>query len=232
MKYIAALILSGLLATAAVAQSTHSNVDSNEQNAQFETPQLDVGMWLERLEDPDRDVIKHREGVLAALGLKPGLHVADIGAGTGAYMEGISRIVGSNGRYYGVDIAPGFVGYMRDRAVKAGLDNVTLVVSRTDHATLAPGSVDAILVVDTYHHFHPADAMLASMFAALRPGGTLNIVDFDRIEGKSRQWILDRIRADKHTFRREIEKAGFNFVEEVTDAGLEENFFFRFAKPK
>lgn len=232
MRNIAALILFGFLVTAAAAQTTHSNVNTNEQNAQFETADLDVGMWLGRLEDPDRDVIKHRDSVLAALRFKAGQHVADIGAGTGAYMEGISRIVGENGRYYGVDIAPAFAGYMRDRAAKAGLDNVTLVVSRTDDATLAPQSVDAILVVDTYHHFHPADAMLASMFVALKPGGTLNIVDFDRIEGKSRQWILDRIRADKHTFRREIERAGFSFIEEVTDAGLEENFFFRFAKPE
>ena len=85
-------------------------------------------------------------------------------------------------------------------------------------------------MVNTYHHFGALEPMLASLMTALKPGGELVVVDFDRIEGESRQWILDHIRADKGTFRREIEAAGFSFIEEVTDTGLEENFFFRFRK--
>lgn len=232
MKLVAALFVVLLWGTAAQAQTDHTHGSSHDHNAQFQKPDLDVEMWLGRLENPERDVIVHRDAVIAALGARPGQHIADIGAGTGAYMAGIAAIVGDTGRYLGVDIAPALVGYMRDRAVKAGIDNVTLVVSRTDHATLPRHSVDMILVVDTYHHFDPVKPMLASMFEALKPGGTLVIVDFDRIEGVSRDWVLERIRADKHTFRGEIEAAGFRFVEEVTDTGLAENFFFRFAKPE
>lgn len=232
MKPVAALFIAVLWVSVAQAQTDHSHGTTHDHNAQFQKADLDVEMWLGRLENPDRDVIVHRDAVIAALGLERGQHIADIGAGTGAYMTGIARIVGATGRYYGVDIAPALVGFMRDRAVKAGLENVTLVVSRIDHATLPVQSVDMILVVDTYHHFDPVKPMLASMFDALKPGGTLVIVDFDRIEGVSRDWVLERIRADKHTFRREIEAAGFRFVEEATDTGLAENFFFRFVRPE
>lgn len=205
---------------------------NHDHNAQFRALDLDVEMWRKRLENPDRDVIAHRDGVVSALRLKPGMAVADVGAGTGPYMEAIASAVGSDGHYFGVDIAPGFVAYMREKSVKAGLDNVTLVVSRVDSATLPPASVDLVLVVNTYHHFEPVTPMLASLHRALKPGGHLVIVDFDRIEGKSRQWILDRVRADKGTFRTEIENAGFKFEEEVMDTGLTENFFFRFSKPQ
>lgn len=232
MKLIVALVFAVLWIGTAAAQTDHSQSSNRDHNAQFQKTQIDVEMWLQRLENPKRDVIAHRDKVIEALRLQQGQHVADVGAGTGAYMAAIARMVGENGRYYGVDIAPAFVGYMRDRAIKSGLDNVTLVVSRLDDATLPPKSVDKVLVVNTYHHFDPVDPMLASIFVALKPGGSLIIVDFDRIEGKSRDWILQRVRADKHTFRREIEASGFRFVEEVTGTGLTENFFFRFSKPE
>ncbi len=228
MRITVALLFALFWAIPAVAQTGHSH----DNNTQFQGTGVDVEQWIKRLENPERDVIAHRDGVIAALGLRPGQHVADVGAGTGAYMEAVSRAIGVNGRYYGVDISAAFVGHMRDRAAHAGLGNVTLIVGRTDHATLPPASVDVVLVVNTYHHFAQVGPMLASLRQALKPGGELVIVEFDRVEGVSRQWILDHIRAGKATFREEIEAAGFRFVEEVEDTGLEENFLLRFAKPK
>lgn len=232
MKLVTTLVFTALWIAAAAAQTDHSQSSNHDHNAQFQKSQIDVEMWLQRLENPKRDVIAHRAKVIEALGIQQGQHVADVGAGTGAYMVPIARMVGENGRYFGVDIAPSFVGYMRDRAIKAGINNVTLVVSRLDDATLPPKSVDTVLVVNTYHHFDPVKPMLASIFRALKSGGSLIVIDFDRIEGKSRDWILKHVRADKHTFRSEIEASGFRFAEEVTDTGLVENFFFRFTKPE
>ena len=229
MRLAAALIALLMTVTGALAQSEHSHA-KHDANAPYKAADFDVAMWLDRLENPERDVIAHKAGVLEALGIEPGDHVADVGAGTGAYMEGISKLVGASGRYYGVDITPGFVDYMRGRAHEAGLDNVTLVLSRETSATLPTASMDKIVVINTYHHFGDLDPMLASLGDALKPGGTLIIVEFDRIEGKSRQWVLDHIRADKATFRAEIEAAGFRFVEETTDSGLEENFILKFTK--
>jgi predicted methyltransferase len=87
-----------------------------------------------------------------------------------------------------------------------------------------------MILIDTYHHFDDHEAMLASMLAALRPGGTLTVVDFDRHEG-AREWILGHVRAPKETFRAEIEAAGFEFLAQVPIEGMEENFLFNFRRP-
>ena len=63
------------------------------------------------------------------------------------------------------------------------------------------------------------------------PSGTLIVIDFDRIPGKSREFILGHVRAGKGVFRSEIEAAGFEFVEEVELDGLKENYFLRFRCP-
>ena len=65
---------------------------------------------------------------------------------------------------------------------------------------------------------------------ALRPGGTLAIVDFKRIEGESSKWTLDHVRAGKEVFRREIEAAGFHFMEEAKVEGLKDNYMLRFRR--
>jgi predicted methyltransferase len=88
--------------------------------------------------------------------------------------------------------------------------------------------VDVAFVCDTYHHFEDPKAMLASIRRALRPGGTLVVVDFERIPGTSPDWILKHVRAGKEDFRREIEASGFRFGEEVKL--MRENYFLRFTR--
>ncbi|MFK7777096.1 MAG: SAM-dependent methyltransferase, partial [Gimesia sp.] len=71
---------------------------------------------------------------------------------------------------------------------------------------------------------------LASIHKAMVPGGKLVVIDFERIPGKSRDWTLNHLRAGKATFRKEIEKAGFEFVEEVNVPALKENYYLRFRR--
>jgi predicted methyltransferase len=73
---------------------------------------------------------------------------------------------------------------------------------------------------------------LGSIFRALRPGGILVVVDFERIPGTSREWVLEHVRADKQTVRGEIESAGFRFIDEPRVPGLEENYLMRFQRPE
>jgi ubiquinone/menaquinone biosynthesis C-methylase UbiE len=182
------------------------------------------------LEDPARGVIANRDAIVAALVLKPGLVVADIGAGTGAFMEQIARGVGPTGRYIGVDIDREYVGLMRDRVRALGLANAEVVHSRPDSVTLPAASVDLMVVIDAYHHFDPPGPMLASMLAALRPGGQLVIVDFDRTP-QSPKWVRSHVRADRATFEREIRSAGFRFDRDLAVPGLTGHFVARFVKP-
>ncbi|MFQ3596156.1 MAG: methyltransferase domain-containing protein [Sphingomonadaceae bacterium] len=183
------------------------------------------------LEDPARGVIANRPAILAALDLKPGLTVADIGAGTGAFMEGIARAVGPRGRYFGVDIDRDYVATMQGRAARLRLANATIIHSRPDSITLPANSVDLMVVIDAYHHFEPVEPMLASMLAALRPGGRLVIVDFDR-KPDSPRWLQKHVRADKETFLGEIRRAGFVFDRDLEVAGLTGHFVSQFVKPR
>ncbi len=95
---------------------------------------------------------------------------------------------------------------------------------------LPPESVDVVFVCDTYHHFEYHQETLASNYKAIKPGGTYVLIDFERIPGKSREFILGHVRAGKEVFRAEIVKAGFQFAEEVKIADFKEIYLLKFRK--
>lgn len=193
-------------------------------------PDLDIERMIDRFENESREIFVLREAIVAAAGIEPGDVVADVGAGTGAFMEPLVEAVGETGQVVAVEISIRFVERLRQVADEAGYDNVTAVFSSLTSATLPPASVDAMIVIDTYHHFDDHEAMLASMLSALRPGGVLTVVDYDRHDG-ARDWIQGHVRASKEAFRGEIEAAGFRFIDQVEIEGMEENFLFRFRRP-
>jgi ubiquinone/menaquinone biosynthesis C-methylase UbiE len=155
--------------------------------------------------------------------------VADVGCGTGLYTRLFAAQVGAQGRVYAVDIAANFVEHAVQTSRQEGLNNVVGAVCKADSAELPTDSVDLVFICDTYHHFEYPQSTMQSIARALRPGGTLCVVDFERIEGVSSQWILEHVRAGKEVFRQEIESAGLEFVEEVKL--LQDNYFLRFRKP-
>jgi ubiquinone/menaquinone biosynthesis C-methylase UbiE len=181
------------------------------------------------LDNPERGVIANRDGIVRALALAPGMVVADVGAGTGAFMAPISRAVGATGRYIGVDIDRDYVERMKARAKAAGLSNTRILLSKPGDTLLEPGSVDLVVVIDAYHHFDPPGAMNASMYRALKPGGRLVVVDFDRT-ADSPKWVKSHVRADRATFAREIERAGFRFEKDLAVPGLDGHFVAQFRK--
>jgi SAM-dependent methyltransferase len=96
---------------------------------------------------------------------------------------------------------------------------------------LPNASIDVALVSDTYHHFEYPVSMLSSLYDALRSGGQLAVIDFERIPGVSRKWVLDHVRVGKKVVVAEIEAAGFELVEEIPVSGLVENYMLRFQRP-
>ena len=199
-------------------------------NARYRSADLDVGEFVERFEGESREVFKSRGAILDALRLSLGQEVADVGAGTGLFTLPIAEAVGDDGHVFAVDISPNFIGHVGERAEAAGLANVTPVLCTETSALLPAGSVDTIFICDTYHHFSDPPKTLASLLRALRPGGTMVVVDFERIPGVSRDWLLDHVRAGKEVFRAEIEAAGFTFEEEMQVEGLKENYCLRFSR--
>lgn len=199
---------------------------SPEINEQYRNP--DYARWQRNLETEGREVYEKRLAIVDAVAATPGQAIADVGAGTGLFTRLFAARVGPQGRVYAVDIARAFVEGNVQRARAARLENVVGIVSSQADTRLEENSVDVAFICDAYHHFEEPKAMLASIRRALRPGGTLVIVDFERMRGRSPDWILKHVRAGKEDFRREIEASGFRFAEEVKL--MRENYFLRFTR--
>ena len=199
---------------------------SPDINEQYRNPSY--SRWQQNLESEGREVYEKRLAIVDAVALKPGQAVADVGAGTGLFTRLFAARVGPQGRVYAVDIARSFVDGNLQRARGAGLNNVVGVVSTQADTRMDRDSVDVVFVCDAYHHFEDPKAMLASIRRALRPGGSLVIVDFERVPGRSPDWILRHVRGGKEEFRSEIEAAGFRFAGEVKL--MRENYFLRFTR--
>ena len=190
-----------------------------------------VEEWVERFEGESREIFKHRERIAETVGLKPGMVVADIGAGTGFFTTMFADAVGPTGKVVAVDITPEFIELIRSRAREKNLSNVQTVLCAEDSVNLPPDSIDVAFVCDTYHHFEYPRSTLRSIYEALRPGGELIIVDFDRVPEKSRQWVLDHVRTGRDVITSEIEAGGFALTPEQPGYEfLEENYILRFRK--
>ena len=201
-------------------------------NENFLDPDLDVDRYVQRFETESREVFAHRSRIARAVGLKPGMAVADVGAGTGIFVDFFARDVTTSGKVYAVEIAEKFVARLRERASARGMSQVEPVLCTERDVALPPASVDVVFTCDTYHHFEYPRSTLSSIARALRPGGRLVIVDFERIPGESREWILGHVRCGKETVIEEVEGAGLRFAGETAIDGLAENYFIAFEKPR
>jgi precorrin-6B methylase 2 len=112
------------------------------------------------------------------LELKPGMSMADVGAGFGAWTMRFSRWIGPGGRVFASDIGAPQLAALRDAVKREQLTNVTVVEGATASTNLPAACCDAILVRDAYHHFTQPDEMIRSLAASLKPGGRLAIIDF------------------------------------------------------
>ncbi|MFT5496188.1 MAG: ubiquinone/menaquinone biosynthesis C-methylase UbiE [Kiritimatiellia bacterium] len=201
-------------------------------NDSFRDPGLQVVDWLKRFEIESREVYAARDAVLEACQLKPGMVIADIGAGTGLYTHRFIDATGPNGWVYAVDISPRFLEHIHQRARSNQTRNVTSVLCADDHVGLPPNTIDLAFICDTYHHFEFPQATMQSIAQALKPGGQLIVIDFKRIQGVSREWTMSHVRAGQEVFRQEITEAGLVYREDVPITGLHENYCMRFVKPR
>ena len=217
---MAAFFLLGLSSTV-VAQDESVHPGINESFVE-----RDLDRWIERFEGEDRDLYKRRTEVVAVLELEPGMAVADIGAGTGFFSMLFAREVGPAGKVYALDITPKFIDHIEKTAAELGLDNVESRLNPVDSTGLEENSVDIAFIADTYHHFEYPYKMLASIKRALRPGGRVVLVDLERIEGVTGEFVLNMVRAGKGTFTDEFKNAGFELIDEV--AFTDEDYILRF----
>lgn len=138
----------------------------------------DADRYAKSFDDPARDAWQMPDRVVAALGLKPGQSVADIGAGTGYFSVRLAKSA-AKPKVFGVDIEANMVQYLRHRAMQEGLTNVVAVKADADKTNL-PEPVDVVLIVDTYHHIGNRVAYFTALKSLMKPGAKLAIVDFKK----------------------------------------------------
>lgn len=199
----------------------------SEINKPFENP--DVAAYVKRFESGSREVYAQREAIVRAVGLRPGMAVADVGAGTGLFTRLFADRVQADGVVYAVDISPGFLKHIADEARKRGQIQIRTIRGSQDSTNLPAGSIDVAFLADVYHHLEHHDRVLSSIREALRPAGRLVVVEFDRTP-RSSEFTRKHVRASKETFIAEIEAAGFERVENPEAPRLKENFFAEFRK--
>ena len=140
----------------------------------------DLDAYVARLLDPARDMWQKPAEVVAALGLRSGQTVCDVGAGPGYFTLRLADAVGKEGRVYAVDVEARILAALRDRLGEAGTRNVVPVLGLPDDPLLPPVACDLVLIVDTYHHFPDGPAYLRRLARSLRPGGRIVNIDYDK----------------------------------------------------
>ncbi len=127
-----------------------------------------------------RDRLGEAEEVMAFAGVRPGLSIADIGAGEGYYTVRLSPIVGPTGRVLAQDIVPATRDHLARRVDREGLDNVSVRLGVADDPRIPAASFDRIFLVHMYHEVTAPYAFLWHLRAGLKPDGEIIVVDADR----------------------------------------------------
>lgn len=176
-------------------------------------------------EDPKRGENLQIDRVMDLLKIKRGSRVADIGAGSGWFTVRSARRVGNSGTVYAVEINPNYIRHIQERAAREKLRNIRTIRGQPDNPLLPAKSVDAVLLLKTYHEIAQPVALLRRLRTALRPGARLGIID------KNGTGADHGLNAD--VVIKEAERAGFSLIDQhdfVKGDGMDYFLIFRAAK--
>ena len=235
--FVAAL-LAATLAGCSVTATQKAQPAPSPASSPQQTPLADEGKIdratsepytgdLSIFEDPERDKKLQIERVMDTLGIREGTSVADIGAGSGWFTVRAARRAGASGAVYAVEINSDYLKHIEERAAKEKLSNVRTVLGKEDDPLLPEKSVDAVLILKTYHEIAQPVRLLTNLRRALREGARVGVIDRN---GKG----------DDHGIARDVVvseagRAGFALADEydfVKDDGMDYFLVFRLRDAK
>ena len=163
-----------LMPVLGVSQTADHTPTREEINKMHQDPKAYIAM----LENPQRDIEQKPDEVIAAMGIKEGEAIADIGAGSGYFSFRFAPYVGKTGRVYAVDINADMILYMNRHIRDKKIENVVTVLSAAEDPLLADNSIDRFFICNTWHHVSQQPQYIQLMKKMLRPGGQIIIVDY------------------------------------------------------
>lgn len=202
-----------LWAAPAVAQTEHRHGGQEEQS-KHRNP-ADLKSYLEHLDSAERDQDQKPAQVIEALGLKPGMAVADLGAGSGYFTRRFVDAVTVTGKVYAIDVEPAMLDY-----VKASLDRrrqpytVEFILAGPDNPKLPGESVDLIFLCNVGHHLEDRATYFAGVKASLKAGGRVAIIDFYHDARSGNLGFPKRHLVPRDTLVAEMAKAGYRLLRE------------------
>ena len=135
--------------------------------------------YLDRLDRPERDQDQKPAQVVDALELKPGMHVADLGAGSGYFTRRFVEAVGETGKVYVIDVEPEALKYVEESLIRMHRRfEAEFILAKPNNPKIPAESVDLIFVCDTYHHLEDRADYFRNVKTSLKPGGRIALIDF------------------------------------------------------
>ena len=177
----------------------------------------DAKEWIDRLERPDRIAGLKVPEIVSRLGLKPGMVIADIGAGTGVFSRPLAKAVAPSGKVYSVDIDPGLLDYINQRAKQENISNIRTVQGKFEDPAIPGKDVDMAFFHDVFHHIEKRQVYLKALAGYIKPNGMVAMVEMDDKDPKGPHreqpdMLVSRANVDKW-----MAEVGFHPVKEHND---------------
>jgi ubiquinone/menaquinone biosynthesis C-methylase UbiE len=191
----------------AVALQNHANKPAGTHQ-----DLTDAKTWIQRLERPERIPGLRIDDVVARLELKAGDVVADIGAGTGAFAVPFAKAVAPSGKVLAVNIWPGLLDYINEKARKEDVTNLQTILAKLDDPKLPKNQVDVAFFHDVLHNMNDRQAYLEVLASYLKPSGRVAIIEQEFDDPIAKKWDLPEDRITKDQVEIWMTNLGFHLI--------------------
>ena len=184
-------------------------------NAQLAARKADD--WVKTLEGPDRIAAQKVDVVLARLNLKPGMVVADIGAGSGLFSRPIAKAVSPGGKVYAVDIQQDLLDYVNQRSKQENIKNIQTVLGGFTDPKLPVHDVDLVFINDVLHHIENRAVYLKSLGQYMKASGRIALIEMDKNDPNTPHRNQPELLVSREQIAMWMSEAGFKLVQEHAD---------------
>jgi cyclopropane fatty-acyl-phospholipid synthase-like methyltransferase len=173
--------------------------------------------WVATLEGPQRIASQKIDAVLSKLDLKPGMVIADIGAGSGLFSRPLAKAVAPAGKVYAVDIQQDLLDHINQRDKAESIRNIQTVLGEYDDPKLPARNVDLAFINDVLHHIQHRAAYLKALGTYIKPGGRIAIIEMDKNDPKTPHRNQPELLVAREEILHWMSDAGFKLVQEHPD---------------